>query len=77
MDGRRRNQQSSQPSGDGFGVIVEPGRQLQSGAVKLQMIFGHIDPDEFDVLLIHDLLFLVLRAGGGTDAHRRSGNCSS
>jgi hypothetical protein len=71
------DQQSSQPSGDGFGVIVESGRQLQAGAEKLQVTFGHIDTDEFDALFIHDLLLLVLLAGGGTDAHRRSGNCSS
>jgi hypothetical protein len=59
------DQQSSQLGGDGFGVIVEPGRQLQAGAEKLQVIFGHIDTHEFDASFIHDLLFLVLQAGGG------------
>gem|GEM_PF-4185638 len=65
MDRGAREQQSAQPDGDGFGVIVESGRQLQAGAEKLQVIFGHIDSDEFDASFIHDLLFLVLRADGG------------
>jgi hypothetical protein len=65
MERGMSDQESSQPSGDGFGAIVESGRQLQAGAKKLQVIFGHIDSDEFDASFLHDLLFLVLRADGG------------